>query len=221
MTIQAVIFDMDGLLLDTEKAYLESFIETRRAFSLSDSPETFLKCVGRQGDEPNQIIRDSLPDAIELDLFCQEWEQRMARQIEDHVPLKPGAAQLVDILASKGVPMGVATSTRTEKASSRLDRSGLLKHFQCVIGGDLVARHKPDPEVYLKAMAHLGVPANNCIAFEDSEPGTRAAYASGALTVQVPDLIEPSEELRKQGHIIAPNLLAGAIQTGLIEASDI
>ena len=221
MPVSAIIFDMDGLLLDTEKVCLDAFVETRRFFSLSDSPEVCLKCVGLCGDVSDQIIRDSLPKLVGFREFNEEWDKRINVRIDIDVPLKSGAEKLVQTLASKGYLMGVATSTQTEKACFLLEQSGLLSYFECVIGGDLVEKHKPDPEVYHKVADFLGVNAADCVAFEDSEMGTRAALASGALTIQVPDLIQPSDDLLKLGHVIAPSLLEGALKIGLVTHSDI
>jgi len=217
----AIIFDMDGLLLDTERVCLDCFVETRRFFSLSDNPETFLKCVGLRGDETDQIIREGLGGLADFRAFNEEWDKRINVRLNIGIPLKPGALRLVQILASKGHLMGVATSTQTEQACSQLERGGLLPHLKCVIGGDLVEKHKPNPEVYHKVAELLGVKAFDCVAFEDSETGTRAAVSSGAQTIQVPDLIPPSDDLVKLGHVIAFNLLEGALNIGLITNSDI
>jgi HAD superfamily hydrolase (TIGR01509 family) len=221
MAAQAILFDMDGLLLDTERVCLNSFVETRRRFSLSDSPEVFLRCVGLRGSESDQIIQDSLPDSVEFHAFNEVWDEKIATVLRRDIPLKPGAVELVQILASKGYLMGVATSTRTEQAEFHLERTGLLSYFRGVIGGDFVQEGKPNPEVYHKIAEHLGVSAADCIAFEDSETGTRAAVASGAKTVQIPDLIPPSADLLKLGHVTAASLLEGALKVGIIKTSDI
>jgi len=221
MPAPTIIFDMDGLLLDTERVCLDCFVETRRFFSLSDSPETFLKCVGLRGDKSGQIIREGLGGLVDFRAFNEEWDKRINVRLNIDIPLKPGALRLVQTLASKGHLMGVATSTQTEHAYSQLERAGFLPHFECVIGGDLVEKHKPNPEVYHKVAELLGVNAADCIAFEDSEAGTQAAVSSGARTIQVPDLIPPSDDLIKLGHVIAFSLLEGALKIGLIENSDI
>lgn len=221
MTAHAILFDMDGLLLDTEKVCLDSFVETRRHFSLSDSPDVFLRCVGVRREECDQIIRESLFDQVEFRDFNDLWREKISATLRRDIPLKAGALQLVQTLASKGYLMGVATSTQTGPAQSHLERTGLLSFLGGVIGGDLVQEGKPNPEVYHKIAEHLGVNAADCIAFEDSETGTRAAVASGARTIQVPDLIPPSADMLELGHVIAPSLLEGALKVDLIKASDI
>jgi HAD superfamily hydrolase (TIGR01509 family) len=221
MTAHAILFDMDGLLLDTEKVCFDNFVETRRHFSLSDSPDVFLRCVGVRRPECDQIIRESLSDQVEFQEFNDVWRAKISATLRRDIPLKAGALQLLQILASKGYLMGVATSTETEVARSHLERTGLLSFLGGVIGGDLVQEGKPNPEVYHKIAKHLGVSAADCIAFEDSETGTRAAVASGARTIQIPDLIPPSADMLEFGHVIAPSLLEGALKVDLIETSDI
>ena len=221
MTAHAILFDMDGLLLDTEKVCFDNFVETRRHFSLSDSPDVFLRCVGVRRPECDRIIRESLSDQVEFQDFNEVWREKISATLRRDIPLKAGALQLFQILASKGYLMGVATSTETEVARSHLERTGLLSFLGGVIGGDLVKEGKPNPEVYHKIAKHLGVSAADCIAFEDSETGTRAAVASGARTVQIPDLIPPSADMLEFGHVIAPSLLEGALKVELIKTSDI
>lgn len=221
MNAHAILFDMDGLLLDTEKVCFDNFIETRRHFSLSDSPDVFLRCVGVRRPECDRIIRESLSDQVEFQDFNEVWREKISATLRRDIPLKAGAAELIRILASKGYLMGVATSTETEVARSHLERTGLLSFLGGVVGGDLVQEGKPNPEVYHKIAEHLGVSTADCIAFEDSETGTRAAVASGARTVQIPDLIPPSADMLEFGHVIAPSLLEGALKIDLIQTSDI
>lgn len=167
------------------------------------------------------IISDSLHNKVSLGDFNGEWSTRITATLSKGVPVKPGALELLQILTENGHSLAVATSTRTVTATNQLDASQLLKYFECVVGGDQVSKPKPDPETYHKAAASLGYEAKQCIAFEDSETGVRAAIASGARTVQVPDLIPPSDETRAMGHLIVPNLIEGAISIGLIEEKDL
>lgn len=221
MIPHAILFDMDGLLLDTEKVCFDNFVETRRHFSLSDSSDVFLRCVGLRRPECDRVILESLPEQVEFQDFNEVWREKISATLRREIPVKAGALQLFQVLSSKGYLMGVATSTETEVARSHLEKTGLLPFLAGVVGGDLVQQGKPNPEVYHKIAEHLGVSAADCIAFEDSETGTRAAVASGARTVQIPDLIPPSAEMLKFGHVIAPSLLEGALKVELIEPSDI
>lgn len=217
VTLPGVIFDMDGLLLDTERLCLDAFVQARRAFSLPDRPEIYLNCVGMHAEACATIIADSLDDAARLDEFNREWDRRIEHAMEGGVPVKPGAIELLGRLCETGHPLAVATSTRTATARMRLEGSGLLRYFKSVVGGDQVSKRKPEPEPYLAAAASLGLRARDCIAFEDTDTGVRSAVASGARTVQVPDLVPPSKAVRALGHLIAPNLIEGAVAVGLLQ----
>lgn len=221
MTPQAVLFDMDGLLLDTERVCLESFVAARRIHNLPDDEHVFLSVIGLRGPDASQVIRDSLNDALDLKVFDKTWEEQLKMRYDQEIPVKQGAAQLLEILVSKGLPLAVATSTPTKIARHKLGKIGLLPHFNSVIGGDMVMHGKPNPEIYHRAATELGFDANVCYAFEDSEPGATAAMASGATTIQVPDMIQPSPEFTMRGHIIAPTLLDGAVLAGLIDPFDL
>jgi HAD superfamily hydrolase (TIGR01509 family) len=217
MAASAVIFDMDGLLLDTESICLATFVETRRQYGLPDQPEVFIRCIGLRGAEPARLVADSLPNAVSFELFSADWGARIKQRLDQDIPLKPGALTLLQLLFRQGRRVGVATSTQTETARNHLKKTGLLPYIQHVVGGDQVPRSKPDPAIYHLAARHLGVGAEDCVAFEDSDNGTRAAVASGATTVQVPDLVPPGDEVRALGHLVATNLLEGAVATGLIQ----
>ncbi|MBB3993575.1 HAD superfamily hydrolase (TIGR01509 family) [Sulfitobacter undariae] len=221
MISSTIVFDMDGLLLDTERVCRDAFIDTRRAFSLPDSPEVFLKCVGHRQVDSDIIIRDSLENSADFEAFNAMWTANNDARLRREIPLKHGALQLLQILAAKGCSMAVATSTKTATARAHLEQAGMLRFITDVVGGDQVETGKPDPEVYHKAAALLAVDASDCVAFEDSETGTRAAVASGARTVQVPDLIPPSPAFAEHGQIIAPDLLEGAVMVGLLSRGDI
>lgn len=213
--IKAVIFDMDGLLLDTERVALECFSDTAHTFGLPDAKEGYLRCVGLTGTAADECLKISLGDNADLVSFRRTWRELQEERLATCVPLRPKAAEFVSFLRNKSVPMGVATSTETTRAHELLGSAGLLEHLPVVIGKDLVQNHKPDPEVYHLTAHQLGVEATACVAFEDSEVGTRAAIASGAVTIQITDLVPPSMPLREMGHIIASDFFEGASRAGL------
>lgn len=215
MEIQGVLFDMDGLLLDTERVVLECCAEVARASDLPDLVPLFPGMIGLRADAANARLDAALAGRMEVAAFLEACDARITRRYADGIPLKPGAAALVAGLNASGVPMAVATSTRREKAQRHLETAGLFPHLDALVGGDDVSRGKPDPEIYHAAAAALSLTADACVAFEDSEPGVRAAHASGARVVQVPDIVAPSPDLRALGHLIAASLLDGAAAVGL------
>lgn len=212
---------MDGLLLDTEKICLDCFVETRRSFGLSDSPDVFLQCIGLRGKKAKSIIFESLDNGVTIEEFSRVWNITLTNRLDGDIPIKNGVEPLIKALRAKNIPIAVATSTDFRHAQDQLRRTGLLPHFQCVIGGDMVQNHKPDPEIYLRTAKELNCEIRDCFAFEDSDAGTRAAFTSGATTIQVPDLTTPSDEVRNLGHLIAPDVLSGAIKAGLISRLDL
>ena len=215
---QGALFDMDGLLLDTERVCMRVFNEVVSGFGLPAMPEVILACIGLRADATQKIIDTALAGRVAYPTFDTEWRGQFAEALSTGIPLRPGALELLSQLSAQGVPCAVATSTRTASAEKHLEHAGLRGHFMAVIGGEQVEKGKPEPDIYLKAAATLGVNAQYCAAFEDSDPGALAAIASGAMVVQVPDIKPPSADLRTKGHVIAESLLAGAREIGLIKA---
>ena len=215
-----VMFDMDGLLLDTERLFLRSFVKTREHFGMSGNPEIFISCIGLRPDIAAPIIRASLDAGTDFETFNDQWNRYIAVEFSGEIPCRPGAKTLLRILSEKKIAIGVATSTATDLARQHLQSSGLLDFIGPIVGGDMVARPKPDPQAYMMLADALGRVATDCVAFEDSDVGTRAAVASGATTVQVPDMLTVSDAVRNLGHVIAPSLLDGALAVGLIGADD-
>lgn len=212
---KAVLFDMDGLLLDTERVVNRALIETAAKWDMTDLEDTFLAMIGFRGAESEAILRDGLAGRVDLVTFCIEAEKRIQQAMGHGVPLKSRVLDLLVAIESLGLPCAVASSTETDRVEQHLEEAGIRSYFSAIIGGDQVVHGKPSPEIYLKAASTVGVDPDYCIAFEDSEPGTLAAIAAGICVVQIPDMIPPSDALRARGHIIADDIWKGAIAAGL------
>jgi HAD superfamily hydrolase (TIGR01509 family) len=204
---QAVIFDLDGLLLDTERVALAAFAETCTHFGLEDHSELFVRCIGTNESLGGEILRQGLTGKVDYQAFEEAWSRRcIARMAAQPVAVKAGAVELFEQLAGLDIPKAVATSSRTARARRKLTDAGLLHHFAAVVGGDQVLHSKPAPDIYLRTAALLGVAPQGCLALEDSENGVRAAVRAGMTVVQIPDLVAPSDALRALGHIVLTSL---------------
>jgi len=208
--ISAAIFDMDGLLIDSERIALQLFEQTCQQYALSDTEslhQLFLSCVGTNAAENDRRVRVALADKIDADQFLIDWEKRYSNHMRHTaVPVKEGAIALLDALERRDIPTAVATSSKTHDAIQRLKNCNLDRRFKSIIGGEQVHKSKPEPDIFLKAAESIGVAPANCLAFEDSFNGVHAAVAAGMQVIQVPDLIEPSEDLLALGHHVVPSL---------------
>lgn len=215
---RGALFDMDGLLLDSERACVIAFGETVQAFGLPPMPEVALACIGLRSDGVKATIATALGKRVDYEIFYKAWGRRISESYAQGISVKAGVIELLEALKGQSTPCAVATSTQSASAEGHLQWAGLRGYFSAVIGGDQVVFGKPAPDIYLKAAKALGVSATACAAFEDSEPGTLAAIACGATVVQVPDMKPPSAALLANGHVIADTVLKGAVSIGLINS---
>lgn len=207
MKYNAAIFDMDGLLLDSERICMECFLEVCQSLGHTADPAIYMKCIGSNRKRALQILRDGYGDSFPLDEVDRLWEEAYHREIHTKpIPLKPGVKELLEALSKLNIPIGVATSTAYDLACIKLKNAGLYKYLQFVVAGDQVSNGKPDPEIYLMAALKHHIPVEQCIAFEDSQYGVQSAYAAGITVIQVPDLIMPTDKLKGLGHQIVDSL---------------
>lgn len=193
---RAVVFDMDGTLLDTEAVFRDIVFSVCEGLGFVMTDEVHLKMVGSSHEVTNEILVEaygvSFPYAL-FDAKCRDLMHR--RMAEAAIPVKTGVTEILAELKGRGIPAAVATSSRTPHAHGHLGRAGLLELFATVVTRDDVENPKPHPEPYLTAARRLGVRPHHCLAIEDSHSGVRAAHAAGMQTVMVPDLVHPSAEI--------------------------
>lgn len=202
----AYLFDMDGLLLDTEQAFLDAALTllVPRGFAPARVEAFFVSLVGSN----NETTRAALGDLLGAFApeFEAEWYALHGANMARHVPVKPTVYEVIETLTAEGARMAVVTSTRRALALSKLKKAGLIDAFSLVVGGDEVPANKPDPAPYLQAAQALGVAPQRCAAFEDSDRGIAAAVAAGCISVQVPDLRPDGVPFPQLGQLHADSL---------------
>jgi len=221
MRFAAVIFDMDGLLLDTERLAWTAFLQACDRHRLAADRDVYNRLIGLNHASAAALLQAWLSelDALPLEDFRGSWDGAYHRLLSEGVPVKAGAESLLAHLHAMGMPCAVATSTASDLARLKLERAGLAPYLRGVVGGDRVTAGKPAPDIFLQAAREVAAEPTACLAFEDSENGVRAALAAGMTVVQVPDLVAPSPALRALGHDIEESLLGAAIKKNLYPRS--
>ena len=204
---KAAIFDMDGLLIDSERAISKAWIEGAKALGFPLEMADFMSVIGRAAQQSEAILTDLLGSEQAMRATAARAHALLPHAGGAPVfPLKTGALPLLEALHAAGIPCAVASSSNIEEIRHRLGHVDVLKYFKVITGGNEVTHGKPDPALYLLAAARLGVPPEDCIAFEDSENGARAAQAAGVRVVIVPDLKHPSDEVAARAHGVMGSL---------------
>jgi HAD superfamily hydrolase (TIGR01509 family) len=206
--VEGVLFDMDGLLLDTEVLYIEAMQQAARSLGREMALDFCHSMVGVPEQECSLMIGAYYGHGFSIEEFRGRFYGQLRGLLEAGIPLKPGVVELLDFLADRGLPLAVATSSERRTAERHLAKAGLLDRFTALATRDDVERPKPHPDIYLEAARRLGVAAERCIAFEDSNIGLQAAHASGAMAFMVPDLLQPLPETRTRCLDVLPDLHA-------------
>ncbi|WP_054286508.1 HAD family hydrolase [Gulbenkiania mobilis] len=203
---QATIFDLDGLMVDTESLGTASLSAAARSLGVTLAPQWLDDLVGLSTTRTLAYLCEHLPERTARAVY-ETSRSGYRRQLEEaEIPLRPGILPLLDWLADMTLPRAVATSTQRVLADLKLQRTGLDRYFPVSVAGDEVPATKPAPDLYLKAAACLGVPPVHCIALEDSPVGAEAALAAGMRVIIVPDMVQPSPFLARQALAVCPSL---------------
>ena len=192
--IRAVIFDMDGTLLNSERLSHKAWDAAAQEVGERVSRDVFLKMVGHRSVDCMRIMQEEIGRELPSERIIASAREHYARLVRAGVPLMPGAREIFDFARSRKWKIGVATSTRRESAREKLEHAGLWKFVDAATCGDEVVHGKPAPEIYAETAKKLGVPAGNCLAVEDSPTGFRSAFSAGCVAVLVPDLVEPTAD---------------------------
>lgn len=206
----AVLFDLDGTLVDSERLSLQSGLTAFAAQGHHDVDDLLHRLIGVDQITAAGLILARCP-GLDLDRLNTTWEESFLASQALDLTLKAGAADIVHGLSNSHA-LALVTSSRRDPAEARLIQAGLRPAFHAVVTRDDVVAPKPDPEPYLLAARLLGVDVSRCLVFEDSEPGAQAAFSAGMTVVQVPDIVPASGRF---AHHVAQNLTEGARWAGI------
>lgn len=198
MRPELVIFDVDGLMLDTEARWQKAWQEVGLKHGIDHLGDTtFLKCVGRNGKEVEDIVKNDLKDYDSPESILEEARVYGFQLLNEHIDPKPGIYELLELFNQLQIPCAVATATNRDLTIERLNRLQLLSYFDYLLCGDEVTKRKPHPEIYQKVIQHFDISPSKTLVLEDSIVGVEAAYRAKANCIMVPDLI-PATELQRQ-----------------------
>lgn len=206
--VKGILFDMDGVVLDTERLYARFWAEAAHALGY---PMTYEQALGMRSlnsvagqDKLESYFGPGVSRSVMRDKRVELMDAYVA---EYGVEAKPGIGTLLDYLKERGIKAAIATSSPKERAKQYLDSLGLTEKFDCICSGHEVRCGKPEPDIYLHAAACLGLQPENCLAIEDSPAGILSANRAGCMPVLVPDLDGSDEQMRKILYAEADSLL--------------
>ena len=196
--MRAVVFDMDGILFDTETLCRDSWMAIAGERGLPGMEEIFPRCIGLNANDSRQIVLGAYGQDFEYEEFRQQASVWFWDYIEKKgLPVMPGAREILEWLRDNHWTVGLASSTRRSSVENHLEQAGLRQFFQTVVTGDMVEHSKPRPDIYLMACENLRVDPGETFAIEDSPNGIRSAFAAGMIPLMVPDMLAPDEEMRE------------------------
>lgn len=204
---KAVIFDMDGVIFDSESLVLVCWDKLAEKYHLKGIHEAMVASIGTTNEKTREIVLERLGEDFPFEEYRRE-ASAMFHEIADRgdLPVKKGVRELLEYLRASGIPTAVASSTRLEVVAKELKQAGLYDYFQVVMGGDQLKRSKPEPDIYLMTCEKMGVDPKYAYAIEDSYNGIRSSYSAGMKPIMVPDLLVPTEEMEEKSVVVLEDL---------------
>lgn len=208
MDYKAVVFDMDGIIFDSERLVIDCWKVVAEKYAIPDIEEACNECLGVNSVETKEKFLNRYGRDFPYDTYKAEMSKIYHDNYDGgRLPMKIGVVELLTYLKETGVKVALASSTRTQVVVQQLRDAGILEYFQVIVGGDMVTRSKPQPDIFLKACEELGVAPEESFAIEDSYNGIRAAAAGHLRPLMVPDLMPPTSEMQNLSEAILDTLL--------------
>lgn len=208
MDVKAVVFDMDGVIFDSERLVVDCWKETANRHGIHGVEDACKECLGlnRQASKEKWLLRYGAD--FPYDIYKQEMSDLYHKRArEGALSMKTGVVELLTFLKDNRIKIALASSTREQVVMWQLADAGIIDYFDAIVCGDMVSKSKPDPDIFLKACELLQVKPETAFAIEDSYNGIRSAHAGGLRPIMVPDLAEPTEEMEKISEVILLSLL--------------
>lgn len=195
--IDGFIFDMDGILFDTERLFNKCFAKALSEYGVENVEYFLTACLGRSTAESKKICMEKLPANFPYDEMQQKLKENFNTSLaEGGMPVKPGVYLMLEYLKANRYPVGLASSSTMKSIMHHLEEANMTEYFSVIAGGDCVEKGKPQPDIYQYVLDKMNMEGKNVIVFEDSPNGLKAATAANLKAVMIPDQIPYSEELK-------------------------
>lgn len=205
--MKSIIFDMDGVIFDSEKAVYEGWQRLALKYGFTNLEIPYMKCIGVNAQACEEIFLEFYGPEFPYKKYKEEQRQDYHKRYDGgKLPLKPQIEELLIYLKEAGYKIAIASSTRTETVVQQITDAGLIDYFEVIVGGDQVKKSKPDPQIFLEAARLLKADAKSTYVIEDSFNGIRAAYNGGMIPIMVPDMIPADDEMKKKAKYICKDL---------------
>lgn len=205
--IDAVIFDMDGVIYDTEAFYLKHWIQVFSEYGYEMTKAIYINAMGRGRKKVKEYFKSVFGEDLPIEEMYVKKDKLLFDAIRNkEVPLKPGALEFLSYLKNNNIKTALATSAKRERLDIQLEDSPIVQYFDAIVCGDDVVNSKPDPEIFLKAAEKIGAKIEKCIVIEDSEAGIKAAHDGKMTAFHVEDLKEADDSIKENANMLFKNL---------------